>query len=1145
MVYNRRKKIIIISILIFNLCLSFVLFNSPEIGGEETFPTDPERAPKPSGSVSELWNYSTGGSIYSSPALGDVNGDGTLDVVIGSNDGKLYAINSDTGTLLWESSDLGTTSYSSPALGDVDGDNILEVIIGSSQDYIIYAIDGQTGEIDWQYTTGFIVYSTPALGDVDGDGMLDVVVGSNDFNVYAIDGVVGNPLWSYKTEDAVDSSPALGDIDGDGDLDVVVGSCDDKVYALDGMYGDLIWNFSTGSNVGSPALGDVNGDGILNVVVGSHDGKVYAINGDLGTLLWENSAPGYISYSSPALGDIDEDGTLEVVIGYRGGSNENKLYALNGENGEARWMFQRSRFETSPALGDVNGDDKLDVIVGNADGKIYALDGMWGNLIWDFSTGADVRSSPALGDIDEDGKLEVIVGSDDHNVYALNPTPSGEIICWQGLSGDSLFYRQKNSHFVNNLEENNPSYSVLKLQKDGIEINNIDVGEFFNIYVGDSIDEDGIAKVRFSSDDVQDGLASGEWTDFYNWTKSSGDWNAETKIKRWLFATPGKKEVWTELIDTNGHWDREYRNIYAVEVSLILTEALEIYPKKDYYQVGEVLTANFTIKNVRDYSITLDILTVGGRLNGWCPDDICPDFSHKSVDIMPHKEYEYEGTITLSQPGNYHFFIAYNIENPSPNEKPLLDENNWNTCVNLGNGLSHRDRIKNIIVLEEETVPDEVSPLRNKILEEIEKKVKYPPYLLDPDAFDGAATSTVWYSFTSWLTQSNLIEKYDHLYQTGVDYDCESFISLKNAKAALDNGNINNAKEYLSNYYSLQKLSAMSFSAAAALFDDGLKAAEEWVENIRHNYLGLLRLGTLVLAATSHPAAKIFDYIYIFADHGIDYYFSGEEEDAKKLKIAILINIVFDGPRFKALGDKTLSEYLISKSTTLPRCMDIFGSELDPISLSQTIQQRFADELAVEITEEVAEKIALKFYNELINGISWVKARIKSPIEISVNDSIDFTGISNDKISHGVSRSYFFNNTVNILFPKDSYSYYIKGMREGSYGFEVKNYQNGTISSFLANEIPTSLNETHHFEINWDELAQGRNGVLIELDIDGDGKYDYSFYSDNELTQEEFYEALTADDPMDGLIFFIMILSLIGNIILLGTAIYIWKIRKR
>jgi tetratricopeptide (TPR) repeat protein len=142
----------------------------------------------------------------------------------------VYALHGEDGSELW-SYTTEDDVRSSPALGDLDGDGDLEVVVGS-YDGKVYALHGEDGSELWSYTTGHVVRSSPALGDLDGDGALEVVVGIYDDKVYALHGNNGSELWSYTTGADVYSSPVLGDLDGDGALEVVVGSRDDKVYAL-------------------------------------------------------------------------------------------------------------------------------------------------------------------------------------------------------------------------------------------------------------------------------------------------------------------------------------------------------------------------------------------------------------------------------------------------------------------------------------------------------------------------------------------------------------------------------------------------------------------------------------------------------------------------------------------------------------------------------------------------------------------------------------------------------------------------------------------------------------------------------------------------------------------------------------------------
>jgi len=285
----------------------------------------------PALSVSLLpgWPQTTGNSVFSSPALGDLNGDGQLEVVVGSFDDKVYAWHRDgTPVAGWPQTTGAPLYCSSPALGDMDGDGKLEVVVGS-MDCKVYAWHHDGAPVaGWPQTTGSSVWGSPALADLDGDGKLEVAVGCNDYKVYAWhhDGAPAAG-WPQTTGSYVHSSPALGNLDGDGNLEVVVASADGCVYAWhhDGtpVAG---WPQTTTDVVeSSPALGDLDGDAHLEVVIGSDDGKVYAWHHD-GTPVagWpQTTTTGDWVVSSPALGDLDADGKLEVVVG----SDDRKVHA--------------------------------------------------------------------------------------------------------------------------------------------------------------------------------------------------------------------------------------------------------------------------------------------------------------------------------------------------------------------------------------------------------------------------------------------------------------------------------------------------------------------------------------------------------------------------------------------------------------------------------------------------------------------------------------------------------------------------------------------------------------------------------------------------------------------------------------------------
>ncbi|MGM0510107.1 MAG: PQQ-binding-like beta-propeller repeat protein [Thermoplasmatota archaeon] len=323
------------------------------------------------------WKFSTGNSIYSSPAIG---GDGTI--YVGSNDHNLYAINSN-GTEKWLFETNGEVT-SSPAIGN-DG----TIYIGS-KDHRLYAIH-KNGTQRWNVSLGDeITYSSPNIGN-DGTIYLGTTNTTED-NFFAIY-PNGTKKWSLNTNGAVLSSPSIRT-----DGAIYIGS-GEKVYCID-QDGNIEWFYETGGLIySSPTIGSNK-----EIYIGSADEKVYSIDHQ-GELNWVHNVNGEV-YSSPALA---KDGTIYVTVDY--GSIGGSLIALNQEGGEPdiQWGIYREGLDMfpSPAV--------------SADGVIYA--GAWGcactgtdyefmavnpegEIKWEART--IVSSSPAIG---WDGTVYVAGGS--------------------------------------------------------------------------------------------------------------------------------------------------------------------------------------------------------------------------------------------------------------------------------------------------------------------------------------------------------------------------------------------------------------------------------------------------------------------------------------------------------------------------------------------------------------------------------------------------------------------------------------------------------------------------------------------------------------------------------------------------------------
>ena len=317
-----------------------------------------------------------------------------------------------------------TNLTASVRLGDLDGDGDLDVAVANGrhwpqQNFLLF--NQVAGRFNVQRPLGTDLGTSYAteLADLDGDGDLDIAVG-NDMaanQVFINDGrghfVVGPEFGSLSSVRGL----TLADVDGDNDVDVLATSRGrpNQIYLNDGRS-----NFSVGIPFGEAddstidvAVGDLDGDGDLDFALANRDRQQNVCVFNDGELTFDRRVPfgsGSDETRALAIGDMNGDGKLDLVAGNIG--QRNAVFFADGGTWKDVSAFGRADGRTyALSLADLDNDQDLDVVVGNVGQPNAAfLNAGDGRTFTEIRFGAENGATYGidLGDLDQDGFVDVV-----------------------------------------------------------------------------------------------------------------------------------------------------------------------------------------------------------------------------------------------------------------------------------------------------------------------------------------------------------------------------------------------------------------------------------------------------------------------------------------------------------------------------------------------------------------------------------------------------------------------------------------------------------------------------------------------------------------------------------------------------------------